>query len=151
MAADVGDAPLFDRYWDVTDPRFVDLLPTTWAELAEKGLTERRRVMGYHAYHLTERGWLTGLDLNGTFSDPAFREKAVALVAFLKGQVKGRNAPTDAFIHPSHLPLELPFGFVLNALKSGLLQHMFPDKRMNARWDASKNIRVPITFGIPLD
>lgn len=151
MAADVGDDALFKKHWDVTDPRFVDLLPTTWAELVEKGFAERRRIMNAHQYHLTEQGWLAGLELNDAFDDGAFRKRAVALVAFLKGHVKGRNPPTDALVHPSHLPPELPFGFVLNALKSGLLQRMFPDKRMNARWDPTKNIRIPITFGMPVE
>lgn len=126
MSAGVGDEALFQKYWDVTDPRFADLAPTTWAELTEKGLVEQRRVQNYRAYHLTEAGWLTGLNLNGTLADAAFREKAVALVVFLKSQVKGRSAASDAIVHISHLPPDLPFGFVLNALKSGLLQEMFP-------------------------
>jgi len=45
----------------------------------------------------------------------------------------------------------LPFGWVSNVLKAGLLQDMFPDKRMNARWDSgSRVIRVPVTFGMPV-
>lgn len=152
IAADVGDAALFEKHWAVADPRFAELVPTTWVELEEKSLIRRRRIMSVGPqYHLTEDGWLEGLRLIGALQDPSFRERVVNLIQFFKGTIAGRRETADAIIHYSRLPQGMPFGFVLNALKSGLLQHMFPDKRMNAYWDATKNIRVPVTFGMPVD
>jgi len=154
MASEVGEAALFEKFWSVADPRFQDLALTTWVELQEKGLVVPRKIFGADAqYHLTEAGWIVGLRLGGTFDDPEFRARCVRLVKFFKHSVDGRSTTTDALISHHGLPAaDLPFGWVLNALKSCLLQEVFPDKRMNASWDrVSKVIRVPVTFGMPLD
>lgn len=43
-------------------------------------------------------------------------------------------------------------GWVLNLLKSGLLQEMFPSKQMNAYWEkTTASVRVPQTFDMPID
>jgi len=77
----------------------------------------------------------------------------VDLLKYFKSLVDGRRAASDAFVsHHAAQAAGFPVGWLLNALKSGLLQEMFPDKRMNAYWDArSKIVRVPVTFGMPRD
>jgi hypothetical protein len=154
MASEVGDDPLYAVHWVLNDePALKDLLPTTWAELKERGEVEPRNVFGGGPqYHLTEAGWVLGLQLNGTLREKAFRDRCVDLVKYFKSQVVGRADHHDALVsHHEVQAAGFPFGFVLNVLKAGLLQEMFPDKRMNARWDTtSKIIRVPVTFGMPV-
>ena len=64
MTPEVGDAALFEKFWAVSDPRFGALAPTTWAELAERGLVVQRKIFGAGPqYHLTEADWLVGFSL----------------------------------------------------------------------------------------
>ena len=152
MAADVGDAALFQVEWPKADPRFADLAATTWPQLHERGLVTRSPVQNELRYALTEAGWIAGLRLNGTLDDQAFRARCVAFIQFLKSLIRGRQGDWPARIHWQKLPVDFPFGWVLNVLKSGLLQDMFPKKQMNAYWDkASASVRVPQTFDLPVD
>jgi hypothetical protein len=153
MMSDMGDEDFAHKAWDVKDPRFENLARTTWAELKEKGLIAARHQIGAEEYRLTEAGWIVGLRLTEAFTDPEFRARCIALVKYLKSAVDGRRQPTDAFIWHHDLPAAgFPVGWVLNVLKSDLLQEMFVDKRMNAYWDErGRSIRVPVTFGMPLD
>jgi len=82
MASKVGDAPLWGVHWAVNnEPALKDLISTTWAELLERGLVERRRVLGGGPqYHLTEAGWVAGLRLNGTLGEQSFRDRCVQSV-----------------------------------------------------------------------
>ena len=152
MAADVGDVALFSKEWPSADPRFANLAPTTWAQLQERGLVTRSPVQNELRYLLTEAGWITGLRMNGTLDEEAFRRRCVAFIKFLKGLIKGRQGEWPSRIHYQKLPADFPFGWVLNVLKSGLLQEMFPSKQMNAYWEkATASVRIPQTFDMPID
>ncbi len=152
MAADVGDAALFEREWPKVDPRFGNLAPTTWIQLQERGLVTRSPVQNEVRYGLTEAGWIAGLRLNGKLDDAAFRARCIEFIRFLKGLIKGRQGEWPDRIHWQKLPPDFPFGWVLNVLKSGLLQEMFPSKQMNAYWEKSTaSVGVPQTFDMPID
>ena len=129
MAADVGDAALFNMEWPRADPRFASIAPTTWVQLQERRLVTRSPVQNELRYALTEAGWVAGLRLNGTLDDGAFQARCVELVKFLKSLIKGRNGEWPSRIHWQKLPADFPFGWVLNVLKSGLLQRCFPRSR----------------------
>jgi hypothetical protein len=90
--------------------------------------------------------------LNGTLNEEAFRVRCIELIKFLKSPIEGRQGISPGFVHYRTLPPDFPFGWVLNVLKSGLLQEMFPSKRMNAYWDkATASVLVPQTFDMPID
>jgi hypothetical protein len=152
MAADVGDAALFRMEWSKVDPRFTNLAPTTWVQLQERGLVTRSPVQNELRYALTEAGWIAGLRLNGTLDEEAFRVRCIEFIKFLKSLIEGRRDAWPGSIHWQKLPAAFPFGWVLNVLKSGLLQEMFPSNQMNAYWEkATASIRVPQTFDMPID
>ena len=133
------------KWWDVDRPDFADVVPTTWAELEEKGLIRRhRRNNPPPSYELTEAGWLAGLRLAGAFNSSSSRTRCVELVKYFKSKVAGRRETHDAFVSHEEIARVFPFPWALNVLRSNLLGEMFPGKRMNARWDETqKIIRVP--------
>lgn len=152
MASDLADTMLSGKEWPKADPRFADIAPTTRVELPEKGLIVRSPVQNEPRYLLTEAGWLAGLKINGTLDNEEFRARCVELVRYFKSLVNGRDSEWPARVHYQRLPPEPPFGWVFNVLKSGLLQRMFPDKRMNAYWEKeTASVRVPTTFAMPVD
>jgi hypothetical protein len=152
MAADVGDVALFMKEWPKADSRFSDISSTTWVQLQERGLLKRSPVQNELRYLLTEAGWIAGLRLNGTLDEEAFRSRCIEFIRFLKGLIKGRQGEWPGRIHHQNLPADFPFGWVLNVLKSGLLQEMFPSQQMNAYWEkASASVRIPQTFDMPID
>jgi hypothetical protein len=152
MATDLGDEALFKKEWSRLDPRFEALADTTWAQLQERGLVVRSRVQNEPRYALTEAGWVAGLRLNGTLDDVVFRGRCVAFIKFLKSLVDGRYGEWPGRVHYQKIPPDFPFGWALNVLQSGLLQEMFPTKNMNAYWEKrTASIRVPQTFGMPID
>jgi hypothetical protein len=152
MAADVADMALFRMEWPRADPRFANLAPTTWVQLQERRLVTRSPVQNELRYLLTEAGWIAGLRLNGTLDEEAFRGRCIEFTKVLKSLIKGRQGEWPASIHYQKLPADFPFGWVLNVLKSGLLQAMFPSKQMNAYWEkATASVRVPQTFDMPID
>lgn len=153
LASELGDRGTFDVSWDVTLPAFTGVISTTWDELVERGLLRRhKRLNPPPAYELTDRGWAIGLALNGALEEGPVRERCITLVKYFKTAVDGRDRHGDAILLLDPLRDRFPLPWVLNVLRSSLLQHMFPDKRMNANWDEiQKCVRVPVTFGMPND
>jgi hypothetical protein len=151
MAGEVGDDDsLYQISWSEDEPQFADLIPTTWDELEERFLIKNQGTLnGPRRYCLTPAGWVEGLQEAGVFNSPEFRARCIDLVKYFKRHVAGRRAP--ALISREALRSDgLPFGWVLNVLRSRLLHEMFPERRMNAEWDEWSNIiRVPVTFGMP--
>ena len=101
------------------------------------------------AYGLTDEGWLRGILYSGIFDSQEFRHRAVQLVKYFKSKVKGR-ALAVAFVSHREINTVLPFFWVANVVRSGALQELCPDKKMNVRWDEHQMIfRVPSTFALP--
>ena len=136
LATELGDELIVRKWWDIDRADFKDVIPTTWAELEERGLLRRhQRLNPPPAYELTEAGWLAGLRLAGVFDREPFRARCIELVKYFKSKVDGRREPHDALVTHNEIHPNFSFPWVLNVLRSGLLEEMFQDKRMNARWD----------------
>jgi hypothetical protein len=154
MASELGDDKILaDKFWNIDRAGFADIIPTTWAELTEKGLIRRwRRHNPPPAFELCEPGWILGLKYAGIWESESFRERCIELAKYFKSLVAGRHQLQDALLSHHAAGQHFPFPWMLNVLKASVLQEMFPDKRMNARWDSShKIIRIPVTFGMPVD
>lgn len=154
MLEQIGDEPTSTFHIGVTDAPVADLPNTTWVELAEAGLVQRRRVIGGPCaqYEFTPHGWLAAHDVTGALQSDKVRQRGQILAAALKGYVKGRAQHDKAMVDLRTLAGEtgIPDGWLLNALKSGLLQKLIPDKKMNAFWETtSRSVRIPSTFGQP--
>lgn len=92
------------KEWPKTDPKFSDIAPTTWVELAEKGLIARSHVRNAARYLLTEAGWLAGLETNGALDDEKFRARCVELVQLCKSLIKGRDSEWPVRVYYKDLP-----------------------------------------------
>ncbi len=145
MVAEQGDQPRMPFSPD--DSFLRELAPTTWDELLAEGFIESRGTRPYPTFRLTASGWLKGMRLNGALDRPDVRDRAVTIRRALKGRVKSRHLPYDAFEDVRSLATEigLPVGWVSSALSANLLAEMFPDDMMNASLDGVK-IRIPRTF-----
>jgi hypothetical protein len=153
-------AYMLERIGDECVPRFAipisegplaNLPDTTWIELTEAGLVQRHRVHNPPVrYEFTHRGWAFAHKLTGALNSDEVQARCQRLVATLKGLVKGRGQHGDVFIHHEKLAsqADVPGCWMINAIKSDLLQEVFPSKKMNARWDDG-NVRVPPSFGMP--
>lgn len=146
LVAVIGDDYLLEHDFSLDDPRFADVLPTTWRELVDAGFAET----DYRAITLTPSGWIAGLRYAGLLESPDLRSRAVAMVRALKARVKGRHELHDELTDTRELAaeLEIPEGWVTNALRANLLQAVFPKDRMNAKPDSQypSLIRIPPTF-----
>lgn len=152
MLEQIGDEPTSTFHIGVTDAPVADLPNTTWVELAEAGFVQRRSVIGGPCaqYEFTPHGWLAAHDLTGALRSEKVMKRAQTLAATLKGYVKGRAQHDKAMVDLRSLAGEtgIADGWLLNALKGGLLQKLFPDQKMNAFWETtSRSVRVPSTFG----
>lgn len=150
MLEQIGDEPTTTFHIGVTDAPVADLPNTTWIELSEALMVKRRKIIGGPCaqYEFTEHGWMVAHKVTGAIDTNRVRQRGQTLVAALKGYAKGRGQ--EGFVELRTLSGEtgIPDGWILNAVKSGLLQEMFPTKKMNARWDPrSRWVRIPETFG----
>jgi len=132
MAGEIGDDYCFAWVFPVKDHS--DVLPTTWRELEDEGFVRHQHTFGNPQFQLTEYGWQEALSLSDRIADPDVIARAVRLVQALKGLVDGRNQIYDAHADEWDISAQtgLPAGWVHNAIKSGLLQRMFPKDMMNA-------------------
>jgi hypothetical protein len=147
MVIDVGDESTRDHCFRASDPRFSELLQTTWREMLDAGLTESAGV--HLLYRLTPFGWYTGLRLTGMLESEELRERASKVAAALKGRVKGRHDVHDSLVDVRQLGIEtgLPVGWLCNVFDADLLPKLFPKDRMNARMEKLL-VRIPPTFGM---
>lgn len=148
----VGDDYCIEHFFRIDDPRLEGVLTTTWREMSDADLID----LSGHDFSLTATGWLTGLRIAGKLGSPEVRARALEMVKALKAQVKGRHDLHDEVIDVREFAKEvnLPEGWVVNALDSGLLQKVFPKDRINASLDPEYKvlIRIPPTFGSdPID
>ncbi len=148
----VGDDHRIEHHFSPEDPRFSDFIETTWRELLDADLLELRG----RSLALTGFGWITGLRLGGRLQSAEVRLRAQAVVKALKARVKGRHGLHDELVDVRELAaeLQLPIGWLWNAMDADLLEKVFPKDRMNARLDRQHKtlIRIPPTFGCdPID
>ena len=153
LSLELGDRRIEEQWWDLDDDGELASVPSAvWKQLEQSGFLRCGRWREKIKYRLTLSGWVAGLDAAGRLRTAAFRTSCSRLVNYLASQVALQGSPRGAVVSPERLEAEeLASGWVLNAVRSGLLEHMFPDRCMNARWDpALQNVRVPPTFGSPL-
>lgn len=126
---------------------FKSFVPTTWRELEDQGLIEDRGERPGPSFRLTAHGWLTGLEWSGALKEDGIRDRAIAIRQALKAQVKGREQHYGSGIDVRALAEEVnvPVGWMWNAMQSNLLQKLFPNDLMNATMDRLM-IRIPSTF-----
>jgi hypothetical protein len=149
MAGEIGDDYCYGWVFPVKDHS--DILPTTWRELEDQGLVRPMHTFGNPQFQLTEHGWREAVVVSGQVADAAMIARAVRLVQALKALVDGRNQIHDSRADERDMSVQtgLPAGWIHNAIKSGLLQQMFPKDMMNAYFDApGRCFRVPPTFGM---
>lgn len=149
MVEALGDEPLNGVAFYPAEPRFNDLLNTTWRELLDQGFIEDRGEKPGPSFRLTPQGWLAGLHLTGALEQDGTRARAITIRRALKEHVKGRQAHYDALIDVRQLAeeLQLPVGWVWNAMRANLLSAVFPDHLMNATLDSRQLlVKIPPTF-----
>jgi len=148
MVESVGDdRPCNRSSFSRWTPGFEDFESTTWRELADAYLIEERGEKPGPTYRLTPLGWITGLEWSGALVEGSdVHQRAIAIRCVLKAKVN-RQQSFDFPIHVRDLAKEvgLPVGWVWSAMSANLLQKMFPNHLMNARFDGHL-IKVPPTF-----
>lgn len=126
---------------------WTDFLPTTRAEFPRNGYV---KVAGAQAV-LTPAGWLAAHQLNGAFDETAFRENATTLRAALEQLVTngGRQNQARGDVSVLAREIELSENWVWNALRSQLLDAIFPGRNHTIEIVALRYVCVLNTFGSP--
>jgi hypothetical protein len=151
MLERIGDESVSRFAIPISEGPLADLPDTTWTELAEAGLVQRHMVHNPPVrYEFTHEGWVEAHKLTGALDSDEVQSRCQRLAAALKAYVKGRGQHGDVFVHYQSLAsqADVPVWWMINAVRSGLLQEAFPGKKMNARW-ADGNVRIPPSFGMP--
>jgi hypothetical protein len=126
---------------------------TTWSRIQREGLL--RSVGGGvpPLYFLSGRGWLAALEATSQLEGQ--RDRALALIKALKRKVKGRRDDAVATIHDFAAD-GIDDGFVFNAVESGLLESLFPNRGYRTTWLAqdawnsgAPHFLIPRDFGLP--
>jgi hypothetical protein len=145
-----GDEALNGISFSSSESKFAGLAHTTWRELVDAGLIEDRGEKPGPTFRLTPHGWLTGLEVSGALDRQDIRDRAIAMRRALKAKVKGRREHYGAHVDVREFSREigLPVGWVWSAMRSNLLQTLFPDDLMNATLDPRSRllIEIPPTF-----
>lgn len=152
LSSELGDLSTGERWWDAAeDWELEQVSDDVWNALEGDGLVRRRRRRDMQVYRLTDEGWAAGLEAAGIIGSEAFRARCRKLADYLESQVVRQSSERGAVISLERLEADgLPSGWVLNVLRSGLLNRVFPDGRMDARWDPGlHNVRVAPTFRAP--
>lgn len=140
-----GDQPLHGVVFRPSQPELAALAPTTWADLKDDGFIEDRGERPGPTYRLTPEGWLAALERTGALELAPVRERAIKIRTALKALVQ-RTAHYPQHINVRTLAddLGLPRGWVHAAMKSDLLQTLFPDDLMNATLDIRNGLLISI-------
>jgi hypothetical protein len=150
LSLELGDLGIVERWWDAGEDWELEQVPeNVWDTLERAGLVRRRRRSDMQLYRLTDDGWVAGLEVAGVLQGDEFKARCRQLADYLKSQVARQSTGRGAVISCERLEADgFASGWVLNVLRSGLLQRVFPESRMDARWDAGlHNVRVAPTFG----
>ena len=146
MTEEIGDEPIYMRYFDAHKDPYTAINSTTWRELDDRSLVTDT---GHRTYQLTGRGWLAGIRQLKLITDPQFRDKMSKLSASLKRRVKGRAADDLVDIFTIEREAQVPTGFIYNAIKSHLLEEEFQIKGASfAPDDKNENhLIIPLNYG----
>jgi len=135
-----GDKPLTGVMFRPSQPELAVLARTTWTDLLDEGFIEDRREKPGPTFRLTPTGWLAG-----TVEHPLARERAIKIRTALKARVKrDEHYPQRVDVRPFAEEIGLPVGWVHAAMKSNLLQALFPDDIMNATLDIRNGLLISI-------
>ena len=152
LSVELGDLGIGDRWWDASEDWELERVPDdVWNALEGDGFVRRHRRSDMQVYRLTEEGWAAGLEAAGIVGSDEFRERCRKLADYLESQLARQSSERGAVISLERLEADgFASGWVLNVLRSGLLKRVFPDGRMDARWDPGlHNVRVAPTFAAP--
>jgi hypothetical protein len=144
----VGDDQRIEHHFSTDDERFAGFLETTWRNLLDAGFVELRSRFQGGLLVLTPSGWITGMRLSGRLHGEVVRERAQRIVRSLKARVKGRHGIHDELVDVRDLAreLDIPVGWLVNAMEAKLLDRVFAKDRMKLRYDKLL-VRIPPTFG----
>lgn len=134
-----------EQFFEPGEALASDLLPLTWLDLLARGFVQVDTSRPFH--RLTGAGWLEGLKLTGRCDDAT--ERARLLVRELRRVVDPR--PDDGpegidDVEAIAYRAGLSAVWVLNALESNLLAHVFGSRNYNVRLDYPV-VYVPANFG----
>jgi hypothetical protein len=153
LSIELGDLGIAQRWWDAGEDRELEQVPeNVWDTLVRAGLVRRRRRSDMQVYRLTDEGWVAGLEVAGVLQGDEFKARCRHLADYLESQVARQSTGRGAVISCERLEADgFAPGWVLNVLRSGLLKRVFPNGRMDARWDPGlHNVRVAPTFRAPI-
>jgi hypothetical protein len=149
MLDDLGERMFDERRYEVDSDRYRDIPHTTWLELQGHHYVEAAHAIGSAGFRLTPAGWIAALRAAAAFDTPEQRQSAVRLRAALKDVVKGRPL-TGAITDYRDIAARsgLPFNWIVNALQSRLLQHLWTWDHLDVAFEhGGRTIRVPARFG----
>jgi len=151
LLLELGDGRVTERWFDVEeDEEFAAIAASTWESLERHGLVRRGRGARRRTYRLTDEGWVAALEVAGVRYSQEFRQRCETLVAYFASQLRLQAMPRRALVSPHRLEADgFASGWVINIVRNGVLQRVFPDRSVDAQWDPSlQNVRVPLGFGV---
>jgi hypothetical protein len=145
---DVGEGYHAQCLIAADDAKVAEVLPTTWAELVERGFVVRRDTNGPDLYTLTARGWTAALVVTGHLTRGDVPARLQQLVAALKATVKavGRHEEGIADVSALAGAANASEDWALNALEGDLLSAAFPGRRWRVRLNQPL-VWVAVDFG----
>lgn len=132
------------KFFDASMPGFTEFPGTTWSELEHVGILERDAVIGVCQYRIRPRGWIQILKATGELQKEETKRRAGKLAAAIKtfivhgqqSQVVGTHEVLSMLANDG-----IPEDWVYCAIKSGLLNQLWPERNFNVEFARSERGR----------
>lgn len=148
----IGDDSVYQHPFNPDDPKFGDILATSWGHLRINNYVARAQGPNDRCCRLTEIGWSRSIEETDRLEDPELTRRCGRLAAVFKGYVEAAQYKDDQNVRFQQLVEDsgLPLGWLLNAISGQLLTLKFkhPVRYWVVPWVVPGSLlRVPAVFG----
>lgn len=150
MTEKLGDRAFYEMMLETSDQALVDIFPTTFELLEEKGLAQAFRAIGWARWGLTADGWLAGIQLLGQLEEA--KQRVGPIMAAIKDCVKGRQSFVFMYSGAIAQKAGVSAGFMANVLESDFITRVLSRKSVDSarRGKPDYLLKIPIDFGLEL-
>lgn len=149
MMGELGEHGINELRFDIDEPPYEIIYPTTWQYLEDQYFTKRYDTMGERHCFLTGYGWMEGLRIAGSLETTEMKEKVGRVMAEIKKLVEGRGEKAFEYVKAVAGGAVVSQGFAYNIIEGGYIETVL--HRKGVEWASRAQglmIEIPVDFGM---